>query len=53
MFLFIPYDSPLFMKHQCKKCDHRWLSHLENPKECPHCKSRKWKCKNQKQKKRK
>jgi rubrerythrin len=30
------------MKYICKKCGHKWLSHLENPKSCPSCKNRKW-----------
>ena len=30
-------------KKKCKKCKHEWLPRVENPIECPHCKSRDWK----------
>ena len=28
---------------KCKKCEHQWLPRVENPIECPNCKTRKWK----------
>lgn len=31
------------LKCVCKKCDHRWISKLKNPLQCPRCKSYKWK----------
>ena len=29
-------------KCKCKKCKHEWIPRVENPKECPECKSREW-----------
>jgi hypothetical protein len=26
----------------CKRCDYRWISRLEQPKECPRCQSQYW-----------
>jgi len=26
----------------CKKCGHRWVSRVENPRQCPKCKSYGW-----------
>ena len=28
--------------NKCKKCGHEWLSRVEEPIECPKCKSYKW-----------
>ncbi len=28
---------------KCKKCDYVWKHRVENPKECPRCKSMEWK----------
>lgn len=30
-------------KNKCQKCNHEWIGRVENPKECPECKSRDWK----------
>jgi len=30
------------MKNKCKKCGYEWTSRVDNPKECPECKSRRW-----------
>jgi len=30
-------------KKKCKKCKHEWLARVEDPLECPHCKSKDWK----------
>ena len=27
---------------QCKVCNYAWLAKLEEPKQCPYCKSMKW-----------
>jgi len=27
---------------KCQKCGYEWQSRVENPKECPDCKSRHW-----------
>lgn len=27
----------------CHKCNYNWLGRVEDPKECPYCKSYKWK----------
>jgi len=29
-------------KVKCKKCGYEWVPRVENPKECPNCKSRYW-----------
>lgn len=28
--------------NKCKKCSYEWKLRIENPKECPRCKSRNW-----------
>lgn len=30
------------MECVCKRCDYRWNSKIDNPKECPKCKSHDW-----------
>lgn len=32
----------LALAKTCLKCGHSWLSRVEQPKECPNCKSRAW-----------
>jgi predicted Zn-ribbon and HTH transcriptional regulator len=27
---------------RCIKCGYSWVSRVDQPKECPHCKSRNW-----------
>ena len=28
---------------KCKRCEHKWIPRVKDPKECPNCKSRDWK----------
>lgn len=28
--------------NECKQCNYEWEARVENPKECPNCKNRKW-----------
>ena len=30
---------------KCNKCGYEWESRVENPKECPECKTRLWRIK--------
>jgi len=30
------------MNKKCLKCDYEWYSRIDNPVECPKCKSREW-----------
>ena len=30
-------------KIKFRKCEHEWIPRMENPQECPSCKTRKWK----------
>jgi predicted Zn-ribbon and HTH transcriptional regulator len=33
---------------KCKRCDYKWQPRVKDPKECPGCKSMKWKTKKKK-----
>jgi len=37
-------------KKKCKKCKHEWLVRVDDPIECPNCKTRDWKASKEKQK---
>lgn len=28
--------------NDCEKCDYKWVSRVDKPKQCPNCKSMKW-----------
>jgi len=30
-------------RRRCAKCGYEWTSRVEEPEECPNCKSRRWK----------
>lgn len=37
------------MKQRCKKCKHEWLPRVNDPIECPNCKTRDWRKEGKKQ----